>query len=299
MLLTEWLTIGTAGATIDGREIPDQWLIDAAEQYNLDTYTAVINADHALDWFGSFGTVQQLRTGTNADGKTILQARLNPNQRLVQMNITGQKLFTSMEILPEFADTGRAYLIGLAVTDQPASLGTSPIKFSRAQQPATFSAALPLTLQLPADETTGGFMAALRELLDKFSTGHDIPQTDTPEHEHQNPEQDDAMTPEQFDAIKQQNETLTNAINAQTQAFTAAMEKLGKDSQGDDDNSDDDDGDNSQQFTGDLAKTLKDIQDGQKELAEKFAKLETTPAPGTTGHEFTAPADGEDVSMVC
>ncbi|GHL58540.1 hypothetical protein ECZU31_18150 [Escherichia coli] len=40
------------------------------------------------------------------------------------MNKAAQKVYTSMEIQPNFANTGKCYLVGLAVTDDPASLGT-------------------------------------------------------------------------------------------------------------------------------------------------------------------------------
>lgn len=47
----------------------------------------------------------------------------------------GQKVYTSMEIRPNFSNTGKCYLIGLAVTDDPASLGTEYLEFcSRAVQ---------------------------------------------------------------------------------------------------------------------------------------------------------------------
>lgn len=32
-----------------------------------------------------------------------------------------QKIYTSIEINPKFGDTGEAYLVGLAVTDSPAT----------------------------------------------------------------------------------------------------------------------------------------------------------------------------------
>jgi hypothetical protein len=41
-----------------------------------------------------------------------------------------QKVYASIEINPNFADTGEAYLVGLAVTDDPASLGTEMLQFS-------------------------------------------------------------------------------------------------------------------------------------------------------------------------
>ncbi|MFP3534503.1 GPO family capsid scaffolding protein, partial [Burkholderia sp. SIMBA_042] len=39
--------------------------------------------------------------------------------------------FTSVEIQPNFADTGKPYLRGMAVTDDPASLGTEALHFCR------------------------------------------------------------------------------------------------------------------------------------------------------------------------
>ncbi|MCP6274896.1 GPO family capsid scaffolding protein, partial [Klebsiella pneumoniae] len=49
---------------------------------------------------------------------------------LVALVKKGQKLFTSMEVSTKFADLGKAYLIGLAATDDPASLGTEMLQFS-------------------------------------------------------------------------------------------------------------------------------------------------------------------------
>lgn len=47
----------------------------------------------------------------------------------------GQKVYTSMEIRPNFANSGKCYLVGLAVTDDPASLGTEYLGFcGRASQ---------------------------------------------------------------------------------------------------------------------------------------------------------------------
>ena len=43
-----------------------------------------------------------------------------------------------MELTDDFAGTGKAYLMGLAVTDEPASLGTSQLHFSRKEQCPVF-----------------------------------------------------------------------------------------------------------------------------------------------------------------
>jgi len=47
------------------------------------------------------------------------------------MNKENQKVFTSIEMDANFAGSGQAYLVGLAVTDSPASLGTEMLTFSQ------------------------------------------------------------------------------------------------------------------------------------------------------------------------
>ena len=46
------------------------------------------------------------------------------------MNEQEQKIYSSVEILPDFPEEGMHYLVGLAATDQPASLGLSRLAFS-------------------------------------------------------------------------------------------------------------------------------------------------------------------------
>ncbi|SFQ38456.1 Phage capsid scaffolding protein (GPO) serine peptidase [Pseudomonas sp. NFPP07] len=66
----------------------------------------------------------------NDEKKLALFAQLEPNEALLALNKQGQKVYTSVEINPSFADTGKAYLVGLAITDTPASLGTEALQFS-------------------------------------------------------------------------------------------------------------------------------------------------------------------------
>ncbi|MDJ0037362.1 GPO family capsid scaffolding protein [Pantoea allii] len=131
--------IGVEGATTDGRTIERSWLVQMAANYDPAVYTAVINMEHIKGYtpdsaFRRFGVVDALDTEEISDGllkgKLGLYAVINPTDELVTMTGNMQKLFTSMEIRPEFADTGEAYLIGLAVTDDPASLGTEMLQFS-------------------------------------------------------------------------------------------------------------------------------------------------------------------------
>jgi hypothetical protein len=130
MLLTPFLVLATAGATVDDREIQEQWLIDIADTYNQQKYTAQINVDH-IDWWGNYGQVVEVRLGKDSEGNTVLEGVLNPNHYLIELNKDGQKLFMSVEITPNFQGQGKAYLTGLAVTDRPASTGTAKLIFSK------------------------------------------------------------------------------------------------------------------------------------------------------------------------
>ncbi|MBP1039304.1 GPO family capsid scaffolding protein, partial [Serratia fonticola] len=84
--------------------------------------------------FKRLGDVVELKAEKIADdsilnGKWALFAKLTPTDDLAAMVKAGQKVYTSMEIRPNFANTGKCYLVGLAVTDDPASLGTEYLEF--------------------------------------------------------------------------------------------------------------------------------------------------------------------------
>ncbi len=123
------------GATTDGRNLNRQWLTDIEKNYDPETYGARINLEHFKSpWMPRFGDVisvftDEIKQGQLA-GKLALYGILSPTDELIQMNKKRQKVYTSVEINPNFSDTGSAYLVGLAVTDNPASLGTSMLQFS-------------------------------------------------------------------------------------------------------------------------------------------------------------------------
>ncbi|WP_454826516.1 GPO family capsid scaffolding protein [Pseudomonas veronii] len=143
-LVSFWKRVATSGITADGREILPQELRDIAETYKPSKYTAVIWCEHQRAE-GSFGTVYAVRLVEEGDdleeGQIALEAQLKPNDRLLYLNDQGQKLFTSIEIWPNFAGSGKSYLTGLAVTDSPSSLGTQELYFSRRTNKATYYAA--------------------------------------------------------------------------------------------------------------------------------------------------------------
>lgn len=128
---TDWRVIGVSGETADGRTISSKELQEMAEQYDLEIYGARINLEHMNflfpDFAGGYGDVVELKAEPWAkdETKTALLAKLNITESLQKLWDSGQKIYTSMEITPRFADTKKAYLTGLAITDTPASLGTT------------------------------------------------------------------------------------------------------------------------------------------------------------------------------
>lgn len=135
--------VAVEGATAsDGRIIERVWLEQMAASYNPDTYAARVNMEHirsptADGPFKMYGDVLALKTEEieiQIDGKAekrlALYAQIDPTEDLIKFNKARQKKFTSVEIEPNFSNTGKAYLMGLAVTDSPASLGTEALQFT-------------------------------------------------------------------------------------------------------------------------------------------------------------------------
>ncbi|WP_244132220.1 GPO family capsid scaffolding protein [Burkholderia gladioli] len=144
---SKFFRVAVEGATTDGRVIERDWITQMATAYNTDLYGARVNCEHVRGVapmagatpspFGSYGDVIALRAEQLADGplkgKMALFAQIKPTQALVDMNKASQKVYTSIEVAPSFADTKSAYMIGLAVTDSPASLGTEMLQFAAGQ----------------------------------------------------------------------------------------------------------------------------------------------------------------------
>ena len=139
MFITEWICACVAGMTIDGREIKDQQVTDMAETYATSTYIARIWLEHVRgidpnSMFKALGDVVEVKAERLTDGalkgKLALFVKLSPHQDLIAMVRNGQKVHLSVEIDPNFAGSNKAYLVGMGVTDSPASLGVGIMKFS-------------------------------------------------------------------------------------------------------------------------------------------------------------------------
>lgn len=160
--------IAVEGATTDGRVISRSWISQMAKNYDPAMYGARINMEHIRGYapdssFRRFGDVTAVDAEEIADGplkgKLALYGSIDPTDELIAMTKARQKIYTSVEVNPEFADTGEAYLVGLAVTDDPASLGTEILSFSAS------AAVNPLTSRKQAK---GNLFTAAEETLIEF-----------------------------------------------------------------------------------------------------------------------------------
>lgn len=152
---TKWFAIMTEGATIDGRTIERAWLEQMAANYDPSKYGARINLEHfkGIDpkgMFKAYGDVLALKT-EEVDGKLKLFAQISPTADLIALTKDRQKIYTSGEVHPSFADSKQAYLVGLAITDTPASLGTEVLSFSARNTQNLYSAALETAFELEED----------------------------------------------------------------------------------------------------------------------------------------------------
>ncbi|HCO7495756.1 TPA: GPO family capsid scaffolding protein [Escherichia coli] len=140
--------VAVSGSTVDGREISPVHLREAADNFNPDVYAARVNVEHYLSpcpssEFSAMGDVTALSTEDITEGplagRTALYAEIEPTERMKQLVADGKKIYSSIELHPQFSVNGRAYLVGLAMTDTPASLGTERLKFTAQQRQAVMT----------------------------------------------------------------------------------------------------------------------------------------------------------------
>lgn len=140
---SKFFRVAVEGATTDGRRIERDWIEQMAATYDPSKYGARVWMEHIRGTlpdspFRAYGDILAVKADdVEIDGKKVraLFAQIQPTDDLVSMvNTHKQKIFTSIEVREKFADSGKAYLMGLGVTDTPASLGTEMLAFS-AQNP--------------------------------------------------------------------------------------------------------------------------------------------------------------------
>ena len=257
LIKTDWVCVLTAGATIDGRNVSEQAIDEMVESYNKDTYNARINIEHnSYGW--KLGSVEALKSEV-IDGHKKMFAILAPNDYFISLLQAGQKLHTSVEFMPNFAGTGKAYLTGLALTDNPASLGTTELKLSATSPSAqVVSSAEVLSVSLKPESNILSFFKKESVKMDK----------DTLE----------AMT--QMNALMNQTAQLLSDVAAKqsTQPAEAQSEK---------------DADNEA-----LASIKAGLEQTRQELAELKATLESTVLSNQPRKEATGASESDDIGSL-
>ena len=273
---SKFFRVATEGASTDGREIQRSWIEQMAKNFNREKYGARVWLEHYRGTvpdgaFDALGDVISVEARTVEDGKLALFAQIEALPALVAMNKAKQKIYTSIEVDPNFAKTGEAYLTGLAVTDSPASLGTevlkfaagnpdaSPFKGKKHSEGALFTAAVETELGLEGDAES---IAA--QLINRFSdmlktlSGIAAPKP----------------TPETSDAFATKTLEVLGAADAaiQQQAKELATEKAAREK---------------------LAGEFNTLQANFNELSKKLSQQDgsTTQRPEATGSEGVVQAD--------
>jgi len=230
MLKTDPICILTSGHTIDGREVSAKVVQELADTYNPDTYNAIINEEHR-QYGTKLGTVISLEARDFGEQKKLF-AVLKPNDFFLYLNQQGQKLHTSVEIVLNFAKTGKAYLTGLALTDSPASLGTTELKLSvNGEQAEVFTSAETIENTKPTFSLKNPFQKK-ENIMDK-ATLEAIAQMQTQLSEvseevkaltvllNKKPEEsEEAQAPEELTALKSQISELSKTVADQTTLLT-------------------------------------------------------------------------------
>lgn len=136
MAKSKFFRVAVEGGTTDGRTITREWIEQMAQRYNQSTYGARVNMEHIRGYdpkgqFKMYGDITAAKTeevDMEGEKRLALFVQIDPTPELVELNKARQKVYTSVEIHPNLNEKG-AYLMGLAVTDSPASLGTEMLQF--------------------------------------------------------------------------------------------------------------------------------------------------------------------------
>lgn len=187
-MTVKWFTVATEGQTTDKRNISREWIEQIAATYNRSTFGARVWIEHLRGTlpdspFKAQGDVLAVRTQNGPEGKLQLQAQIDPTQSLVAMTKDRQKIYSSIEVDEDFAGSGKAYLRGLGVTDNPASLGTDVLTFC-AQNPEekhplagrkhrpenVFSSALPVEMDFTESPPAPAEPALLTKITEMFKS---------------------------------------------------------------------------------------------------------------------------------
>lgn len=241
---TKPFLLATAGSTVDGRVIDDKMLTEMASSYNPATYGARLNIEHIRGISGdkpfrSYGDVLELSTAqveVDFNGKKEtrlgLYGVLDVTDDAKALNDAGQKVYPSIEIEPNFGSKGYAYLMGCALTDSPAAIGTERLQFNRslpgtihltADKSGIAAAALePAAEEAAMDEASSAVATFFTKLGEKFGLGNPTPPASpTPPVQ---PQPQDANTFDVAAFVSGLQETLETAFTKHGEATQAKID---------------------------------------------------------------------------
>ena len=192
---SKFFRVAVEGATTDGRKIERKWLTEIAQTYDPQKYGARVFIEHIRglnpEWgFRAMGDVVAVKTEeVDIDGekRLALFAQIEPTEEMVKLVAAGQKIYSSIEVNPNFAGSGQAYLVGLGITDSPASLGTEVLAFAaqhpeanpfaaRKQAPGnlfTVAEEAAIELEDPEPAAPPSLLAKIRELFSRRAANDD------------------------------------------------------------------------------------------------------------------------------
>lgn len=132
------------GQTIsDGRTVTAEMIDEIVETFNVETYTPGINIEHISGFspeppFNRYGDVVAVKAQTDqitvagkTEGRRALYAQVDAHDALVDLAAKGQKPFPSVELTPDYSGAQKVGLVNIAFTDNPASIATQKLSFSR------------------------------------------------------------------------------------------------------------------------------------------------------------------------
>lgn len=224
-----------SGETVDGREVSADLIQEMADSYDPAIYAARVNCEH-IDGvvpenkggqFPAYGTVQSLAAepleveiSGNKETVLALNAVIEVNEDYMELNAKGQKTLWSAEFVTNFRDTKKAYLTGLAITDNPASICTEVIKLSKQpfQKPEFVS-------EKPDSEVKGMFKKIMEKLT---ATPEKLPKT-KPEKEPVSLAADNGLTEllsKYMTSVEAEREKASAELSEMKENFSALQSKL-------------------------------------------------------------------------
>jgi len=270
----------------DGRVVKKEWLEDIAETFNTKVFTPQMWFDHRRYFSGGNVVAVKLEPATEPElrGEVQLFGILAPNDALINANRYGEYTFPSIEVGENYRGTGKFFLKGLGVTDQPASAGVTELNFSQGDknEKAHLLQGEQFNLADACDKEEKENPGLVKHLFKAFLADSTPPA----------PQDEDDMNEKQFNEFKSEIVTaISGAFTEQNAAFSAISAKL--EAQDAAQNSDEN-GNDGEEDASVSAADFSALQENFDALKTQFNTLLNTSAGSTQTGENTGSEDQEE-----